>query len=111
MAPLSRIQLQAAGETDVRSRMLHVLNDALSTCDRAGRKRRRSDFTLGVRIEDVAGGRLGSGGGDEDRLTVQKRRCACRIRHVFVVSHALCVLMCCSNGCSSLVTRNLLGSD
>ncbi len=56
--------------------MTHVLNDALSTCDRAGRKRRRGDFVLGVRVEDIAGGRLGSGGGDEERLRVQKRRCS-----------------------------------
>eukprot|EP00903_Cladosiphon_okamuranus_P008775 g8406.t1 len=67
--------LEAVGETDVRSRLAHVLNDALSTCDRAGRKRRRGDFALSSRVEDIAGGRLGSGGGDEERLRVQKRSC------------------------------------
>lgn len=54
--------------------MSRVLHDALSSCDRAGRKRRRGDFTVGMRIHDIAGGRLGSGGGDEERLRVQKRR-------------------------------------
>eukprot|EP00752_Nemacystus_decipiens_P006456 g5814.t1 len=67
--------LEAVGESEVRSRMAHVLNDALSTCDRAGRKRRRGDFVLSSRVEDIAGGRLGSGGGDEERLRVQKRSC------------------------------------
>lgn len=54
--------------------MAHVLNDALSTCDQAGRKRRRGDLVLGSRVQDIAGGRLGSGVGDEERLRVQKRR-------------------------------------
>lgn len=69
--------------------MAHVLNDALSTCDRAGRKRRRGDFVLGSRVEDIAGGRLGSGGGDEERLRVQKRRYACRARLVVMLLLAL----------------------
>ncbi|CAM9331166.1 unnamed protein product [Ectocarpus sp. 12 AP-2014] len=67
--------LEAVGEADVRSRMSRVLHDALSTCDRVGRKRRRGDFALGVRVRDIAGGKLGSGAGDEERLRVQRRRC------------------------------------
>lgn len=55
--------------------MSRALNDALSICDRAGRKRRRGDFVLSVRVRDIAGGKLGSGAGDEGRLRVQKRRC------------------------------------
>ena len=75
--------------------MARVLNDALSTCDRAGRKRRRGDFVLSPRVEDIAGGRLGSGGGDDERLRVQKRRyVACRV-HTWLVSKALlCAKLC-----------------
>lgn len=68
------MQTQATGYADVRACMARALNEALSTCDRAGRKRRRGDFVLGVRIEDIGGGRLESLGGDEDRLRIQKRR-------------------------------------
>lgn len=67
--------LQARGHTDTRARMSRALNDALSICDRAGRKRRGGDFVLGVRIKDIAGGRLGYGRADEERLRRQKRRC------------------------------------
>ena len=67
--------------------MARVLNDALSTCDRAGRKRRRGDFVLSPRVEDIAGGRLGSGGGDDERLRVQKRRYVCMPR-----AHMACVV-------------------
>ncbi|CAM9788657.1 unnamed protein product [Laminaria digitata] len=67
--------LKAAGDVDVRARMCRALNDALSTCDRFGRKRRRGECVLGVRIEDSTGGRLGSKGGDDARLRTQRRRC------------------------------------
>lgn len=54
--------------------MSRALNDALSTCDRAGRKRCRGDFVLAVRTEDADGGRLGNWVDEEERLRVQKRR-------------------------------------
>lgn len=66
---------QTRGHVDTRARMSRALNDALSICDRAGRKRRGGDFVLGVRIKDIAGGRLGYGRADDERLRRQKRRC------------------------------------
>lgn len=66
--------MQSAGQADVRARMVRALNEALSICDRDGRRRRRDDFILGMGSEDVAGGRLGSGTSDEARIREQKRR-------------------------------------
>lgn len=59
---------------DLRARLSRALNDALSTCDRAGRKPRRADFILGVRLGDDPDGKLGSWVDDDARLRLQKRR-------------------------------------
>lgn len=67
--------MQVTGHASLRARLSRALNEALSTCDRVGRKRRRADLILCMRTWDDPGGKLESWVDEEARLRIQHRRC------------------------------------